>query len=44
MNIKGIDINAKCSAQDRDYERALMNAELNFWVPYVIELLRFNQI
>ena len=36
MDLKGIDINTRNwvdSAQNRDYERALVNAELNLQVP-----------
>jgi hypothetical protein len=40
MNLKEIGINTRywvCSAQDRDYRRALVNAALNLQVPKAME-------
>ena len=42
MDLEEIDINAGNwvdSAQDRNYWRALVNAALDLWVPYAIELV-----
>ena len=45
MDLEEIGINAGNwvdSAQDRNYWRALVNAGLNFWVPYAMELVRIS--
>ena len=42
MDLKEIGIDTRNwvdSAQDRDYWRALVNAALNLWVSYAMELL-----
>jgi hypothetical protein len=43
MYLKKIGINTRNwveLAQDRDYSRALVNAALDLWVPYAMELVR----
>jgi hypothetical protein len=42
MDLKEIGIDTRSwivSAQDRDYWRALVNAAMNLWVPYAMELV-----